>query len=381
MNTIRIQPSVFEWICKSSGWTPTEIAENLSRPVELVNSWYNGDSAPHVSISELNVLSEGFKRPLTAFLLSTPPKDERIPEDFRKVVGPHNTFSKETFQMIRRARRTLRLWKELSDSIGESTEVSLPLYHIDQNPEEIAQKERERLNILHPLPWKDEYMAYRFYREVFFQLRILVLQLNMPIEEARGFSIVEDGCAAIVVNGKDSVRARIFTILHEYAHILLNEHAVCNDESDASSDLHAVSVEHWCNMFAGAFLLPKAELERNNAICEHIAGHQYEKAVDKIASYFKVSRDAALIRLRALNIISESELFEIRNQILSHVTPPKEKSFKPVSKEEICLRENGEQFVSLVLKCENVGQITYYDALDYLDVKSFDFLKSLVSQT
>jgi Zn-dependent peptidase ImmA (M78 family) len=202
----------------------------------------------------------------------------------------------------------------------------------------------------------------------------------MPVEEARGFSIIEDGCAAIIVNGRDSVRARIFTILHEYAHILLNEHAVCNDESGTSSDLHAASIERWCNMFAGAFLLPKDDLERNDRICQHIAEHQYEKAVDKIASHFKVSKEAALIRLRALDIISETELLEIRSKIPSHVVSPKEKNFKPSSKEEICLRENGEWFVSLVLKCENLGQITYYDALDYLDIKSFDLLKSRMAQ-
>jgi Zn-dependent peptidase ImmA (M78 family) len=386
MKTVQLQPSVFEWLCKSSGWTPMEIAEKISKPIDTVTSWYNGESNPSLSVSELKLLSAGFKRPLTAFLLSTPPKNECIPEDFRKVIEPDRNFSKETFLMIRRARRTLRLWKELSDNVGESVEISLPSYYINQDPEEIAQKERERLNIIYPPSWKDDYAAYRFWRELFSQLQILVLQLNMPVEDARGFSIVEDRCAAIVVNGRDSVKGRIFTISHEYAHLLLHEYAVCNNESDTSGDPHTASVERWCNMFAGAFLLPRVELEDNKTILRYIMEQQYEKAADKIASHFKVSKDAALIRLRVLDLISESELHKIRSQIPPYKASPidllssEKKKFKHQSKEKTSLTENGEKFVSLVLKNEELGEITYYDALDYLNVKSFDELRAHVMQ-
>ena len=45
----------------------------------------------------------------------------------------------------------------------------------------------------------------------------------MPIEDARGFSLTEVEPFVIVVNESDAPNAKIFTLFHEYGHILLNQ--------------------------------------------------------------------------------------------------------------------------------------------------------------
>lgn len=384
MSTITIQPQVFRWLCVSSGWTPDEISVRIAEPVDRVQKWCEGKESPSLSISNLEKLSESFKRPLTAFLLPSPPEDEVLPKDFRKIPDAKGDFSKDTLRMIRKARRELLLWRELSENIGESVTVDIPRYSIQDDPEIVALKERERLKISGVTKWKDEYGAYRFWRELLSSLNILVLQLKMPREEARGFSIVDKGYAAIVVNGRESPHARIFTLFHEYAHLLLDEVVICNDQSDTSSDPFIKSVEGWCNTFAGAFLIPKEECIEDKRVKKFLNDGDILNAAKVISSRFRVSRDAALIRLRVLHLISEKDL--VNSQVILQNSANKIKlgesshnqdepassqnNIVPVNPVNQCISEKGSSFVSLVLKNEAAGTITYQDVMDYLDLKS-----------
>jgi Zn-dependent peptidase ImmA (M78 family) len=384
MSTITIQPQVFRWLCVSSGWTPDEISARIAEPVDLVQRWCEGTESPSLTINNLEKLSESFKRPLTAFLLPSPPEDEVLPKDFRKIPNAKGDFSKETLRMIRKARRELGLWRELSDNIGESAAVRLPRYSLQDDPETVALMERERLKVS-PVPvWSGEYEAYRYWRELLSSLHILVLQLKMPREEARGFSIVDDGYAAVVVNGREAPHARIFTLFHEYAHLLLDEIVICNNQSETSSNSFIRTVEGWCNTFAGAFLLPQEEFERYGRIQKYLQVGDFLNAATAMSSHFRVSKDAALIRLRVLHLISEEELGRLRliiqstgtnskkgvsslNQGENLTSPDKKISVNPVIQ---CISEKGSPFVSLVLKNEAAGKITYRDVTDYLDLKS-----------
>ena len=368
---------MFRWLCISSGWTPAEIALRITEPVDRIQMWCEGTESPSLTINNLEKLSDAFKRPLTAFLLPSPPEDEILPKDFRKIPDPTGSFSKDTLRMIRKARRELELWRELAENIGESVPVTLPRYSLYDNPENIARIERERLNVSHVLTWKDTYTAYRYWRELLSSLHILVLQLKMPIEEARGFSITLADSAAVIVNGRDTPHARIFTLFHEYAHLLLDESAVCDNQSDSSSNPHIRLVESWCNTFAGAFLLPKEELENHHKIESFLQSGDYVNAAAAISSHFRVSKDAALIRLRVLNLISEEELCKSRSFFQGISVNFNEKETLTAHEKKIvidpvaqCVSEKGPQFISLVFKNENAGLITYRDVIDYLDLKS-----------
>ena len=384
MSTITIQPQVFRWLCVSSGWTPEEISLRIAEPLDRIQKWCEGAESPNLTISNLEKLSDSFKRPLTAFLLPFPPEDEAFPKDFRKLPDAKGDFSKETLRMIRKARRELGLWRELSENIGESVSVELPRYSLQDDPETVAHLERERLNVSGIPSWSNEYNAYRFWRELLSSLHILVLQLKMPSEEARGFSIAEEGYAAVVVNGRETPHARIFTLFHEYAHLLLDEIVICNNQSDASSNPFIRSVEGWCNTFAGAFLLPKEEVDGDRKTQKFLQAGDFVKAATAMSSHFRVSKDAALIRLRVLHLISEEDLGRSRvviqstgtktkkgetslNQGENLTSPDKKIIVNPVTQ---CLSEKGSPFVSLVLKNEAAGKITYRDVTDYLDLKS-----------
>lgn len=73
---------------------------------------------------------------------------------------------------------------------------------------------------------------------------------NIDIEDCRGYCIYDSYTPVIFLNNADSYFAKIFTILHELAHILYGESSIItNDNQDEK-------MEKLCNEIAGEILIP-----------------------------------------------------------------------------------------------------------------------------
>src|SRR5260370_1309405 len=70
---------------------------------------------------------------------------------------------------------------------------------------EIAAGERRALGVDSgvQLKWRDEREAFRAWRAAVERRNVLVFQLHMPIEDARGFSLSDGGPFAIAVSSSD----------------------------------------------------------------------------------------------------------------------------------------------------------------------------------
>jgi Zn-dependent peptidase ImmA (M78 family) len=69
---------------------------------------------------------------------------------------------------------------------------------------------------------------------------ILVTQMSdVSIEEARGFSIGRYPLPVIAINGAETSRGKLFTLLHEVVHILLRRSALCDLEDAATPSVEA----------------------------------------------------------------------------------------------------------------------------------------------
>ena len=77
----------------------------------------------------------------------------------------------------------------------------------------------------------------------------------------RGFSIAEWPFPVIAVNGSDFYRPRLFTLLHELAHLGLRDGGLCDLHESTSRFRDANDeIERFCNQVAAAVLMPEAEL-------------------------------------------------------------------------------------------------------------------------
>jgi len=166
--------------------------------------------------------------------------------------------------------------------------------------------ERDRLGITvdQQRGWRDGYQAFRSWRESLERVNVLTFQMKMPVEDARGFSIPDLQPLVVVVTSSDSVQARIFTLMHEYGHILLRNPGVCFP-GDEIIGQDKGEVERWCDRLAGAMLMPRAVLEEDGDTGAFLNdGPIKAMLLSRLARRYKVSRLALLTRLATLGLIS-----------------------------------------------------------------------------
>jgi Zn-dependent peptidase ImmA (M78 family) len=313
---VSIAPEVFRWLCGTSGWPAKDIANRIEIPEDDVRSWCEGKTKPVLPLTKVEKLAEAFKRPLAAFLLSKPPEEIKTLPDFRKLPGAHGDFSKETYLAIRKARRLQKVRRELMENLGHNIRVKILTRAIHDDPEIVANDERVDLPVdIAQLSGSTPTKLFHIWRDWFEQKNITVLQLKMPIEDARGFSLTDIEPYVIVVNESDAPNAKIFTLFHEYGHILLNESAVCNRDSDEIDNKKIKKIEYWCNRFAGAFLVPEDFLKKEMGIESFRKTNHYSKIAGSITNQLKISKESALMRLLTLNYISPSEFRTERDKI------------------------------------------------------------------
>lgn len=133
---------------------------------------------------------------------------------------------------------------------------------------------------------------------------------EIPVEDCRGFVLVDDVVPFIFVNNKDSKTAQLFTLAHEMAHVLLGKSAGYGGDLDRIHDI----TERFCDNVAAAFLVP-AELLREEW-----------NGIEKTARRFRVSDLMMARRAHNLGIIRDAEYRAFYLEYRNRPLPPKNKS-------------------------------------------------------
>ena len=192
----------------------------------------------------------------------------------------------------------------------------------------------------------------------------------MPLAEIRGFSLIEEGSPAIVLNDSDAPSARVFTLFHEYAHLALARPGICLPEEGLISE--SQRVETFCNRFAAALLVPRDDLEHRlpRAISD--------AAIDDLADRYRVSRYVVLHRLRTLGAISRKDYRTMvdRWRAEQEAIPARKTRQKGgMNRAKLCWHQRGRLFVSLVIEAVNREFIGANDASSYLGIRLTDLRK------
>ena len=123
---------------------------------------------------------------------------------------------------------------DLANDLDEPIGPDLPQTALDCDIEVLAGGHRRLLNVTdaEQLKWGDARAPFRHWRAQIEALGILVFLHPLPREDCRGFSLAGDKLMpAIVVSSLELPRAQMFTLLHEYAHLLLGRPAYATSRS------------------------------------------------------------------------------------------------------------------------------------------------------
>ncbi|KUK49757.1 MAG: Putative Zn peptidase [Parcubacteria bacterium 33_209] len=361
---VKINPEIIKWARESSGFSIEEIAKKIKTTKENYKKIERGIKSP--TFKQLDLLANYFKRPVAIFFLPRPPEEPSFASSFRILPKTEQEFSKELKLAIRKTRYYQSIANSLWKDLGMATNSAIIKRTLNDNPIEIAKKERGEIGISaeEQYKWQNSYIAFNFWRECIELKNILVFQFKFPIKDARGYSLMDKEPPVIAINSSDNILARIFTLFHEYAHIILGITEIYSGEEEINLDKE---VENWCDRFASEFLLPEENFKRDNEI--YIKTRKLSsEIIDNLSKKFKVSKKAVLTRLRTLDLIGydvyRRELETLQKQ---YIEVPKKGGFISPSKK--CLQEKGKKFISSVLQANERRVITTADTIEYLSIK------------
>ena len=358
MTILPTSAKVLKWAREIRRVALDDAAEKLEWDVDHLRAVEDG-KVP-LDQATLQRMAVAYKLPLATLLMPEPLNAERYGPrpitDFRLHVRGQAKLTPATARYIENAWELLELVAELGER------ANLVECTIRDSAEQIALAERARLGIpvIEQLGWDNERTAFLNWRTALEDDGVIVNALNIKEPDVRGFALYYEGAGYVAVNkNEQSDRAKIYSLFHEYAHLLLRQ-------SGISDQNRSVPVERWCNQFAANFLLPAADVRR---FCDEnnlLAGQLGDWQVNRVSSNFKVSKSAVAIRLEELGL-APAGFYE---RLKANWHPPKPNSgFDPdgdqVKKE---LNRYGTRHVGVVLSALDAGRIDRVEARYALDV-------------
>jgi Zn-dependent peptidase ImmA (M78 family)/transcriptional regulator with XRE-family HTH domain len=304
-----VEPRLLIWARTSASMTVEDAARAIDVKEEKIDAWETGEDAP--SIPQLKKLANAYKRPMSVMFLSEPPRDFMPLKDFRHLpdLGSRTLSRKLAFE-IRSAQERRLVALDVLDELDEKPPVFGVRAELVDSPDEVAAALRDRIGVSIETQrrWRDPNKAFRAWRDAIEGSGVLVFALSgahhqIPLAEVRGFAVAEDVLPVVVVNGQDGQHGRIFTLIHELAHIALGLSAIENSfEPGDTLPAGERAIETFCNRVAAATLMPAAALNGDSIIRGKAPGVTTwtDEEIEELAKRFSVSREALVIRLLQL---------------------------------------------------------------------------------
>jgi Zn-dependent peptidase ImmA (M78 family)/transcriptional regulator with XRE-family HTH domain len=333
------------------------------------------ENAGHPTLAQLRKLAEVYRRPLIVMLLDEPPTTFQPLADYRRLPDTElNAYSPELRDEIKRAVLQRSTFAELSALEGDLS-VAPRLPSNSEDASSLAVQIRGVLGVTESeqRSLKDKDQALNYWKAKVESLGILVLETSrVHMSEMRGFSLVDGLPLVIVLNGEDSARGKVFTLLHEFAHLCIRSAGVC--------DLHSRSlgrndVEVYCNAVAGSALLPEDLVLSNTTVQSHKAGSLWSDSelVRIRESFGGASEEAILRRLVDLGLASSSEYEAKRVEYLDAYEEFRRNRRKNSKggppRHRIQLRDRGRPFVRVALTAYGDGHLTLSELSDTVGLR------------
>ncbi len=268
--TAPIEASLLIWARKTIHYDLQEAAKKIGVSVEKLEQWEIGESKP--TVAQLKQIANVYKRPLAVFFLPRPPHEYERPfaalnlRDFRRLPESETSrFSSALILELRKAENRRLLIIDLLKQLGHDIPEFELIESNNNSPEVIAERIRLGLGVTfeEQSRWRDSNLALRNWIHALEHVGVLVFQTGffqgnlVSVSEMRGIAINFSNLPIIIMNGSDSPTARIFTLMHEFCHLLLNISGISDVFFDLTSDIsNSEGIEIFCNRFAAEMLIP-----------------------------------------------------------------------------------------------------------------------------
>ena len=285
---VSISDAILQWIVRGIQFDtlPPDVVDNLKK-------WVAGEKTP--TFNQVEKASKATGIPLGYFFLQTPP-EERIPlMEYRTV----NSFSLERpsrnlIDTIHDMEQVQTWTRDHMISEGMQPVDCIGIFGQEADPIDCANIIRDILKL--PVDWftkcRNAEESFRFIRKTISNVGVLVMMSGivgnnthriLDIEEFRAFVLIDEYAPLVFINTNDSPNGRLFSLLHEFAHVCAGENDFFNDRQRNTTQVKPI--ETLCNAIAAEILVPH-ELFLN-MWAETIKDNSAEETISILAKTFK----------------------------------------------------------------------------------------------
>jgi len=356
--TVPVNENIITWALSRAGY---DLAGFMQKHPSLkVDNWLQGDREP--TVKQLETFSKKVHVPFGYLFLTEPPNEDLKFPFFRAgQAKAHYRVSLNVYDAILQIERRqqwlrdylIQLEQEPLDFVGKYTkEVSVEVLVADIR-DKLGLK--EGWTAAYPT-WED---TLGVLMDAIESIGVIVVQNGVvgnnthrpiPVEECRGFVLVDEYAPFMFVNNVDAKAAQMFTLVHELAHVWLGKSAGFNQDQLMPAD---DPIEILCDQAAAEFLVPK------NILRDVWTG---SADIRKLATRFKVSPIVIARRAMDLDLLSRADFFAFYAKYMEGIQSKKEEGVGGGNFYYTAKRRVSPTFAGYVDNAVKNGALTYRGA-------------------
>lgn len=299
-----VNGQVIKWARNLNNMSISYVASRVGKSAQDIISWEEGTDYP--TYAQLEKLSDLYKKPLAVFFFPDVPHISSPKSSCRSL--PESICDSLSYKVIRimneaRARQ-ISLY-ELNEGINPAPVLLTDIKY----PNDIQSAARELRNILgisleEQKQIRDANEALEMWRDRFLEFGIYVFKEAFSDNSISGFCLYDNEFPVIYINNTMSFTRQIFTLFHEFYHLISNTSGIDKIQDDFFDQLSKSQLitEKSCNQFAAEFLVP------NDDFNEEIKGRTVDDLlIENLSQKYNVSREVISRKLLDLRMISQEE--------------------------------------------------------------------------
>lgn len=293
---------MLRWARDRVGLDVNDAAQAAGVKPQKVQHWEHGDAQP--TFRQAQRLAQALHTPFGYFFLDTAPAEDPLLPDLRTVGGgPAGPASADLAETIRHAVQRQAWFIEYLQEQGAQPLPFVGRFGLGTPAVQVAQDIRDVLGIEAEHGQRTWEVYYRDLIEAAERAGVLVMRSGivgnnthrpLDVGEFRGFAISHPLAPVVFINAADAPSARLFTLLHELAHLWLGRSGI-SDAAPGNTRREEIA----CNAVAGEFLAPSGLF---TALWEQ-ASPDLAARVAELAHRFHVSRFVVVRRALDLGLI------------------------------------------------------------------------------
>jgi Zn-dependent peptidase ImmA (M78 family)/transcriptional regulator with XRE-family HTH domain len=360
----KINHDVLHWARERARLTVDQLAHSAHVKPEQVSAWEEEGTFP--TFRQAQALASATRIPFGFLFLPKPPEEKLPLPDLRTVGGqPVGRPSVDLLDTVRNVLQKQAWYADYLKDQGHDPLRFVGAYKADAATNTVVEDMRRVLNLGKGDRRGNWEEYHRTLMDAADAAGILVMRSGMvgnnthrklDVAEFRGFAVADPLAPLVFINSSDAPAARLFTFVHELAHLWIGSSGISSVAGTASR-----REERFCNTVAGEFLVPENEFRAiwNTTV-------DWRENVSRLTGVFHVSNLVIARRARDLGMIDDQTHNDFYLAELAAFRNKKSSGGGWFSTQKA---KNGMQFSMAVIREAHSGRLLIRDAGRLLGVQ------------